>query len=556
MNFNNIGSVDFSTNKQFFEDYIYSLDNFKDIQNKLGGGTIDLLTNIVAGYTSYMTYKNKMLREETYLQKSKLESSVFEAAFPLGYRFQRSKSPIIKFKYISSEDTILETGKILGSVVANDKKYSLIYFGLTTKLKNNDFVELVVGEYNEIEYDTQTQNVVELLIEPQTLECIDNDNIIVYNNGMNQTVGTSFESYIMNQTIVNWSKSTYDSLLYVYDKENNLGISDAGNLTIKYIETDGYVDYIDPKSIKITDKYFFYEISYNGQNKDSLQKIRKLAPALRAAKGRTVTINDYTMYLNNSNIFSDVLVERQKNIPATWQIIREDDLISGESISIYIEGSIIYGVGETVDELYQDLYNKLLLHKLVNPKIITLADNSLELYIEQIFVDREIIVKSEDLNIKVINDFTISPSCSLNIFYVKSNGDDPNVPGGRLPMNNTELMYIDKFMKDYGMVGTRLMYIPAVAKPAYIAMEIKLVDEKFQDLVYEFIKDTIKNYEYKLSTVFESSYIISDIVKFEVNDNGILVRPIQYAKVLNEDVDSKDYEYLTFFGIDISFTGE
>ena len=122
MNFNNIGSVDFSANKKFFEEYIYSLDNFKDIRTKLGGGSIDLLSDIVAGYTSFISYKTKMLREETYLQKCKLESSVFESAYPLGYRFQRAKAPIIKFKYIHSDDMIVNTGDVMGSYETDDKK--------------------------------------------------------------------------------------------------------------------------------------------------------------------------------------------------------------------------------------------------------------------------------------------------------------------------------------------------------------------------------------------------------------------------------------------------
>ena len=218
MNFNNIGSVDFSTNKKFLEEYIYSLDNFKDIKRRLGGGSIDLLTDIIAGYTSYMTYKTKMLREETYLQQGKLESSVFESAYPLGYRFQRAKAPIIRFKYINSNDLIINTGDVLGELKTDDKKYKLIYFGLTNKLVNNDFVDLVVGEYFEETYDCRNYEITELDIKPRALECVDNDNIIVYNNNLNQTISTSFESYILNNLIVNWSVDSYSCRLYVTDK--------------------------------------------------------------------------------------------------------------------------------------------------------------------------------------------------------------------------------------------------------------------------------------------------------------------------------------------------
>lgn len=553
MNFNKSGSIDFSTNKKIIEDYIYTLDNFKDIQTHLGGGTIDLLTNIVAGYTSYITYKMKMLREETHLQRGKLESSVFESAFPLGYRFQRNKAPEIKLKYISSGDVIINTGDKVGYVEIGNKKYDLIYFGLTTKLKNNDDLIVVIGKYFEIDHDCKYSKVTELELKPKDLECIDNDNIIVYNNGMYVTTSNTFESYILNGEVVNWSKSTYDCMLYVDDKSNNLGLKDAQNLQIKYIETDGYVEFIDYKKIKLNETFYFEEVYFNGLDKDSLDKIRKMAPALRTTKGRTVTLADYENYINNSNLFNDVLVERQSNIPCRWQISRDHDFLENEVTKIYIDGSVVTTNANTINDAYIELNEKLINHRMVKPRLVKNNNGDYELFIEQTYLARTIKVSSDDYDVIILNEFVMAPSCSLNIFYVKKHGVNKNVPGARPPLTTSELLYIDKYMKSFGMVGTKLMYIPAIAKPSYISMEIQLVDNKFQEEVYDFINKVIKRYEYKLSSKFESSYIISEIIKYEANDNGMLLRPVQFAKVLNADVDSEDYEYLTFFGIDITF---
>lgn len=549
----NVKTSEFNKLKEDILKYIKSLDNFNDIQKELSNSTIDLLASLIAGYASYTNFKFSMNREETFLQTAKLPTSVFQIAFTLGYRIQRAKAPIIKLRYYG-EDKILNTGDIIGKY----NNYDLIYFDYPKKIKTNDYIYVKIGKYIEFDYDLLLQNFNVIELNPQYLRSIDNDDIFIEDEQNFYRPSIKFEDFILNNKIVNWSKTNTDALIYISDKENNFGNINVNKLKIKYIETDGKIETFDFKKIKFFDKNFAYiDVYFYGLNEDSLDKIKKIAPNLRNTKSRAVTLDDYYYYIMNTNLFDDIYVEPEQNIPANWKLeFKEFDDFDKEDTeySLTIEGSYVSLVRysyETLDDFKVRFYNELLKNELITPKLIKKEDNTgYDLFLEQKFLEREISIKGKNIEIIKLNDFVRAQSCILNVYYVKKGNEVI-----RKSLTTSELLYLDYYIKNFSIVGIKIVYIPAVPKVANISLGIKLVDPRFQDEVYNYVKETIKKYQYKINKTFEINKIISELIKYKSYLNGVEIYPIQYIKNLSDDeiINTSKYEYLVFYGIDISF---
>ena len=548
----NIKNSNFNDLKEDVLKYIKSLDIYKEIVKEMPNSTIDLLSSLVAGYASYTNFKYTMNREETFLQTAKLPTSIFQIAFSLGYRFQRAKAPILRLRYFG-EDRILHIGEKIGSY--ND--YDLIYFDFPKKIKNNDYINVVLGKYKELKIETLLSEFNIKTIQPEFLRSIDNDNILLdLTEGLSKP-SIRFEDFILNGKIVNWSQTNTDMILYINDKNNNFGDLSINNLLVKYIETDGYIE-VESKKIKVEKDFGFVDVYFNGLNEDTIDKIKKIAPNLRNTKARAVTIDDYFYYIMNTNLFNDVYLEPEQNIPANWKLnfMEFDDFEKKDTeYSLNIEGSYISLIRysyESLDDFKVRFYNLLLKNKIINPKIVKSIDNtSYDIYLEQKYLEREITISGNNIEIEKLNDFIKSQSCILNVYYVKK--DKKTL---RPPLTTSELMFLDNYIKNYSIVGIKLVYIPAVPKISNISLEIKLVDDRFQQEVYDFTKELLNEYQYKVNTSFELNNIISQITKYKSNLNGVEIYPVQYVRnLLDEDIiNTAKYEYLVFYGIDISFS--
>jgi len=549
-----IQNVDFNEIKENFLKYIKSLDNYKEIQAKMDNSTTDLIASLLAGYTSMTLFKNKMYREETYLQKARLETSVFESAYPLGYRFQRAKAPEFSFVYLGNEDIVLDLGQVLGKVTIGKKNYDIVYLDKPKKIKYNDIINLKVGIKQEVKVETFFNKKNNILLKPEVLRSVDNDNILAIIDDLEIVeLSTMFEDYILNNKIINWSKTNKEAFIYINDLENNFG-TDLKKVKFIYMETDGKLKSNDFK-IDMFFNFEFKEIYFYGLDEDTLEKIKIMAPFLKTTNGRAVTKEDYYYHILNSNIFDDIYLEPEQNIPAGWQLKfnEMDDFDDEKEYKLFIEGSVIklskYSY-ESMNDFIKRFYDLLKMNLIVSPRIVTNPENEVELYIEQKFLEREISVSGENIEIIKLNDFMKSQSCILNVYYVKK-GDEPI----RKNLTTSELLYLDNFMKRVSIVGINIVYIPGIPKITGLSFEVKLVNNKFQDEVYEYIKKVIKKYEYKMNSSLEVNKIISEVTKYKSVDNGVEVYPVQYIKnIANEDIiNSEKYEYLVFYGIDVNF---
>jgi len=549
----NYDSVNFEDIKNNLNEYISKLDNYKEIKEKLSKSTMDLLISLIAGYTSYNVYKNKLLREETYLQKAKLDTSIFEIGKTLGYRFMRAKAPEITIKYLGNEDLFLKEGDIIGNIKINNKIYDIFYFDYPRKLKYNDLVNFKIGFYKELEYIVGAEKFNTVNLIPENGRSIDNNNIRLYADGYFKTNSIVFEDFLLNNKMINWSNTNTEAIIYISDKTNNYGDCSVEKLNIKYVETDGQVETIDHKNIKFSKPdFYFYDIYFYGLNEDDINKIKNYAPILRNTKGRAVTLNDYKYYIMNTNLLEDVYLEPEQSVPATWKIDFDDFL---ETFTILIEGSLITlkrNLGEDNNSFKERIYTALIDNLLITPSIINLPDGNKDLILEQKYLEREINISSTDDNIKieVINNYLRAQSCVLNVYYVKKGNKTI-----RDNLTTSELLYLDSYIKNYAIVGIKVAYIPSIPKLTALSLGIKLIDNKFQEEVYNYIKEILKEYEYKLNTNFEVNRIISQLTKYKTWDNGIEIYPVQYVKNTGDEevINSQKYEYLVFYGLDIVF---
>ena len=552
----NIKTSDFSVLKNDIKNYIKSLDNYKEIVNELNPSTIDLLTSLIAGYAAYTNFKYTMNKEETFLNTAKLDTSVFQIALALGYRIQRAKAPIIELRYIGSEDIIIHPGDSLGKYILDNKEYDVIYFDYPKKLKTNDYFNAYIGIFQSKNVNTLLNDFNILNIEPSFLRSIDNDNVLIETKNGLQKPSIKFEDFILNKKMVNWSKTNTVLSLYINDKNNNFG-EDVENLTLYYLETDGIMNEIKETQFKLNNNFIFSEVMFNGLNEDNIDKIKKMAPNLRNTKGRAVTLDDYYYYIMNTNLFEDIYVEPEQNTPANWKLefIEFDDFQKENmEYSLNIEGSYIsllrYSY-ESLNDFKIRFYNLLQKNKLISPRLVKSEDNeNYEIFLEQKFLEREITITGKNINPVKLNDFVRAQGCILNVYYVKKGNQVL-----RETLKTSELIFLDNYIKNFSIVGIKLVYIPAVPKVASLTLEVKLVDDRFEKEVYDYIKKIINNYQYKVNTSFEINNIITEISKYKTFLNGVEIYPVQYVKNLTSDdvINTQKNEYLVFYGIDISF---
>jgi hypothetical protein len=318
MSFNQFTNLDFNDLRTQIKDYLRSDSNFTDFDFE--GSNFSVLIDILA-YNSYITaYNTNMQANESFLDSATLRENVVSLARNIGYvpRSKRSSIANISFSVdvanLNSKTVTLKAGVVaLGAIQNGNYTYSLPS-DITVPVDDNkistfDNIEIYEGTYLTKKFVVDESQLNQKFILPNSN--IDTSTIRV------SVTNTSTENYTLYENILNVDKNSKLFLIQEVEDEkyqilfgdNILGKKPTHQsiINVSYIvtngkESDGSASFtfsgrlIDNNTINITSGISLITTissSQNGDDIESMDSIKYLAPRIYASQYRAVTANDY-----------------------------------------------------------------------------------------------------------------------------------------------------------------------------------------------------------------------------------------------------------------------
>lgn len=547
MNIISNDSVSFKQIKENIEDYLKSLNNWDEIKDTLPASNMTIINELIAGFASYVSYKQKMFRDETYLTTAKLPSSIYNIAKTFGYYINRYTIPSINVKYIGVPTKTMKSGDIVGTY----GDYDLIYFGENLIVEKLDTFDVFVGRYVENEYTVSFINdSYSIDINPIYLGAIDDNRIQLFINDVQQEISKDIEDYVVLQKAVDYSYDTNSTKLFISDRANTYGIilDDGDIVKLKTLETDGNIEDFDTAGVSLINEFLPVEMNHNGSNGDDLDKIKRLSPLFYSTLRRMVTEKDHK-YISEANpMIKSASAERDLGTPYKINLNPQAPYIDA-TFSMDISGTVYSVVTDStytkqmiIDEFVEKTSKNILTSTIDN------GDETLLVTVVDSRYDTIEVIPSDNLLLTVIDENVVPACCTVNIFYVKHDTiDEP------IFMTMYEQREMANYFNNYKMVGLRIIMIPATVQYLSFKVKIQLTDSYYIDMVRDKISSILSKYELILDTNFNYGTILVEISKISFFEGGSFIQPV-LSVVPNQtvfNIDPSKYSYMKFNEVEV-----
>jgi hypothetical protein len=529
----NLDNIDYGTIKQDLYDYLKTRDDFADIDTVLASN-MDMFLSVFAGYATYMSYKYRQLRQETYLSTAKLNTSVYQIAKTFGLNINRYFAPTINVKYDNIETIQLNTGDIIGSY----QDYDIVYLGQPRLIERGDILVAYIGIVKRVNVNTNNDEIVTVLF-PEILESIHNECYLDI-DGEIIKISRNIEDYLIFSSPIDFSNDTTSTTISISDKQRMFGeyksIDSTSKVELIYLETDGKIDAISQNDINLNLGMLFESVGTLGTNGDNIDFIKYITPYYYSALRRMVTAKDHKYIIEANEFIKNCYVMRDDGIPSIYNIILDE---SETEYSVKIN-----------DVEYN--FNKDNVNSILNDGMFTISQS-------------DNIVTITSINGRVINSFNITPGknvkvenvqdgksplcCSVLVYYIKYDViDEPKL------LNKFEMQQVAEYCNDYKLVGTKLVFIPAQVVHKDINIKVRLKAEKYLDFVREEIKKILSEYELKLDKDFLYGEFIVKVSNITYVDNGSVIKPVDYLTPNQPifDIVSNGKQYIKFSSVSVN----
>lgn len=318
MSFNQFTNLDFNDLRTQIKDYLRSNSNFTDFDFE--GSNFSVLIDILA-YNSYITaYNTNMQANEAFLDSATLRENVISHARNIGYvpRSKRASKAKISFSVntqsYNSKTVTLKAGPVALGAVQDGNYIFSIPSDVTVPVNNLkeaifNNLDIYEGSYLTKQYTIDYSQSNQKFIIPNSN--VDTSTIRV------TTTGTTTEVYSLYENILNVNKTSKLFLIQEIEDEkyqilfgdNLIGKKpdDGSLINISYIVTNGKSangsanftfsgNIKDNNTTNITSGISLITTlvsSENGDDIESIDSIKYLAPRVYASQYRAVTANDY-----------------------------------------------------------------------------------------------------------------------------------------------------------------------------------------------------------------------------------------------------------------------
>ena len=546
MNIISNDSISFEQIKANIEDYLKSLNNWEDIKDNLPASNMTIINELIAGFASYVSYKQKMFRDETYLTTAKLPSSIYNIAKTFGYYISRYTIPSVKIKYIGVPTKTMKAGDILGKY----GNYDIIYFGKNIIIEKLDVIDVFIGIYSETEYTASFKDdSYSIDINPTYLTAIDDNRMQLFVNDIEQEISKDIEDYVVLQKAVDYSYDTSSTKLFISDRANTYGIvlEDGDMVKLKCLETDGNIENFVIDDISLNNEFLPVELNHYGSNGDDLDKIKRLSPLFYSTLRRMVTEKDHKYIAEANPMIKSASAERDLGTAYKISLDIQAPYIN-TTFQIIIAGTV-YEVITDATYTKQMINNAFILKASGNLLTFTTNENEL-LTITSVDSRYDTVNVTQSANIiQTVVDANVIPACcTVNIFYIKHDTiDEPSF------MTMYEQREMANYLNNYKMAGLRIIMIPATVQYLSFKIKIKLTDPFYIDAVRKEILKVLSKYELVLDTPFDYGTMMVEVSKISFFENGSFVQPI-LSVIPNQtvfNVAPSKYNYMKFNEVEV-----
>ena len=319
MSFTQFTNLDFNTIRAQIKDYLRSNSNFSDFDFE--GSNFSILIDTLA-YNSYITaYNTNMAVNEAFIDSATLRENVVSLARNIGYVPRSKKSAVATISFnvdvssISAQQVKLNAGLVaLGSVQGGNYTFS-IPESITVNPTSNGIasfenISIYEGNYLTKTFVVDSSQTNERYILPNAnidissirVEVSDNDGILTYNAYTNifdvnpesrlflvQEVDDERYQIMFGDNIVGKKPANGATITVSYIVTNGVDGNNAANFTFsgRLVSNSG-ASIVSNISVLTTT-----QSSENGDDIESIDSIKYLAPRVYASQYRAVTPNDY-----------------------------------------------------------------------------------------------------------------------------------------------------------------------------------------------------------------------------------------------------------------------
>ena len=318
MSFNNFTNLDFNDLRTQIKDYLRSNSNFTDFDFE--GSNFSSLIDVLA-YNSYITaFNTNMAVNESFIDSATLRENVVSLARNIGYvpRSKRSSKAKVSFTVnttgLNSKTVTLKAGIVALGAVENGNYIFSIPEDITVVVDNNGYanftgIDVYEGSYLTKTYTVDKSQLNQRFTIPNT--GVDSSTIRVKVSGV---ITEKYESYsnifqvnknsklFLTQEIddekyeilfgddIIGKKPTSGSTIFIsYIITNGKEANGAANFTFSGILTDNNSSAVTNNISLLTT----IQSSENGDDIESIDSVKYLAPRVYASQYRAVTANDY-----------------------------------------------------------------------------------------------------------------------------------------------------------------------------------------------------------------------------------------------------------------------
>ena len=443
MSFNQFTNLDFNDLRTQIKDYLRSNSNFTDFDFE--GSNFSVLIDILA-YNSYITaYNTNMQANEAFLDSATLRENVVSHARNIGYVPRSKKSSKAKISFsvdvssYNSRTLTLKAGPVALGAVQDGNYIFSIPSDVTVPVNTSNIAFFENLDIYEGSYLTKTFTVD--YSQPNQRFLIPNSNVDTSTIRVSVSNST-IEVYTLYENILNVNKTSKLFLIQEIEDEkyeilfgdNILGKKPehGSTISISYIVTngksaDGSANFTfsgnikDNNSTNITSGISLITTtssSENGDDIETIDSVKYLAPRVYASQYRAVTANDY-----------------KGLIPYLYSNIDSVTAYGGEELDPPQYGKVFISIkprnGNFLSEITKnDIKKKLKQYSIagIKPELIDLKYLYVEIdstvYYNPAFISDSVIIKNQVLN-------------TLNFYSISS---DVNSFGGRFKFSKVNTL--------------------------------------------------------------------------------------------------------------------
>ena len=541
MSFNQFTNLDFNDLRTQIKDYLRSNSNFTDFDFE--GSNFSVLIDILA-YNSYITaYNTNMQANEAFLDSATLRENVVSHARNIGYVPRSKKSSKAKISFsvdvssYNSRTVTLKAGPFALGAVQDGNYIFSIPSDVTVPVNTSNIAFFENLDIYEGSYLTKTFTVD--YSQPNQRFLIPNSNVDTSTIRVSVSNST-IEVYTLYENILNVNKTSKLFLIQEIEDEkyeilfgdNILGKKPehGSTISISYIVTngksaDGSANFTfsgnikDNNSTNITSGISLITTtssSENGDDIETIDSVKYLAPRVYASQYRAVTANDY-----------------KGLIPYLYSNIDSVTAYGGEELDPPQYGKVFISIkprnGNFLSEITKnDIKKKLKQYSIagIKPELIDLKYLYVEIdstvYYNPAFISDSVIIKNQVLN-------------TLNFYSISS---DVNSFGGRFKFSKVNTL-IDNTNRGItsNITKVRMRRDLSVEMNKFATYEI-CFGNKFHQKTGKY---NIKSSGFKIKDISDTLYLTDDPIS-SINGRILFFKLIgNVPTIISSDAGTVDY---------------